>query len=79
METEYLMELEAIWLGMGRNLEGSKRIKVGDLVAIEDGCFSTGPYATHKILGCYGDMWSNKFQIMLWDIVDCQVHLIKLI
>lgn len=80
MEKEiYLNELAAIWMGKGCNLEGSCRVQPGDFVAIKNGRFVKAEYATHKVLGAYGDQWSNDVHLMLWDVVECQVYLINLI
>jgi hypothetical protein len=71
-----MMELTAIWLKTPVN--GTRRIAAGDHICIDNGWLITADYATHKIIGCYGDIFSSFLHIMVIDIITNEPEILKL-
>lgn len=70
------MELAAIW--MPEN-QGQKRFAPGDLIAYDFvGIRMEEDFATHKIIGCYGDISSTHLEMMAVDIITNEPIIIKI-
>lgn len=71
-----MMELAAIWLNV--NINGTRRLAEGDHVCIEDGWLVSGTHATHKVIGCYGNMASSRLEMMVTDVITNEPKILKL-
>lgn len=71
-----LMELSAIWLSAKVN--GTRRITAGDHIAISSGLLVSADHATHKIVGCYGDLANTQLEIMVTDVITNEPSILKL-
>lgn len=65
--TNEIMELVSIWLEVKHN--GSVRLTDGDYIRVVDGKLAEGEYATHKIIGCFGDIHSNHLEFLATDVI----------
>ena len=65
--TNEIMELASIWLEVKHN--GSVRLAEGDYIRVEDGKLAEGEYATHKIIGCFGTLYSTRLELLATDVI----------
>ena len=65
--TNEIMPLAAIWLEQKHN--GKVRLTEGDCIRVVDGKLADGDYATHKIIGCFGDVYSNHLEFLATDVI----------
>lgn len=65
--TNEIMPLAAIWLEVKHN--GKVRLTDGDFIRIVDGKLAEGEYATHKIIGCFGDIYSKHLEFLVIDVI----------
>ena len=59
------MELAAMWIN-------GKRLVVGDLICINDSgdIDLKGELATHKIIGCFGNLTGSRLRLQLINVID---------
>ena len=65
--TNEIMLLAAIWLEVKHN--GKVRLTDGDYIRVVDGKLVDGDHATHKIIGCFGDIHSNHLEFLATDVI----------
>ena len=62
-----MYECNAVWLNYTVN--GSMRVEVGSMVAIEDDKLVDADHATHKLIGVYSTIGSEKIELILTDVI----------
>jgi hypothetical protein len=71
---EEMVELIAIWIG------GTIRLSEGNLIVITDCGFITKneTVATHRCIGCFGNLSDTKHSIMVVDVITNEPDIIEL-
>ena len=72
--TNEIMPLAAIWLE--HKVNGKVRFAEGDLIAIENDKMIENDHATHKIIGCFGDIHSNHLELLVTDVITSEPEII---
>ena len=72
--TNEIMPLAAIWLEDKHN--GKIRLTYGDHIRVVDGKLAEGEYATHKIIGCFGNIYSTHLEFLATDVITNEPEII---
>lgn len=81
-----MKEIEAIWLNrpVGRKRDGyyarTSRITAGDNINVQSNIIQyldADQEPTHRVLGCFGDVFSNQLEIMAIRLSDMKLTIIN--
>jgi hypothetical protein len=62
-----MVECNAVWLPY--KVGGTMRVEVGSMVAIKDNKLTDADHATHKLIGIYSTIGSEKVELILTDVI----------
>ena len=71
-----MYECSAVWLPYKVN--GSYRVAVGSMVAIEDDKLTDADHASHKLIGIYSTIGSERVELILTDVITQEPLVLKL-